>query len=748
MKQIFSLFLGLLFITGAAIGQQPVSHLAGMVANQQEEILIGASVCWKDTRQGAITDTTGRFQLPLRTDTAVLVVNYVGYPPQEVTVLPGENNLWIEVSGARQLKEVTVQGATFGTQLSTIETRNVESITSKELHKAPCCNLSESFQTSGAIDVSFPNALTGAREIQLLGLRGIYSQFLVENRPAMTGIATPFAFDYIPGTWLSGIALAKGASTVKTGFSGITGQVNAELVNPKTDKPLFVNAFTSTEGRGELNVHLNKKGAEWSNGLYLHGSFVQNNWDMNRDNFKDSPNRQQLNGMYRLVYDGPKGCAQFNIQALSDHRSGGQIRPAESGQLFGIDQQNNRVEAWGKYGKEHLFGRKFLEIGNIMSASWHKTGAQYGPNHYQGEQRSFYAQSLLQGILGTTDHKFVFAPSIQHDDIHEFVNQTDLSRKETDAGAMVEYTYSHPTLRMDIPDWVVVLGSRLDWNSRFGWLFTPRMSAKYSFSEESLVRISAGRGFRSPNLVAENISLLASNRVFRFAPDLSIEDGWNYGVNYTQELHLFGRTATFSLDLYRTDFVRQILVDVEQAPEINGTDSTFFVSFYNQPGRSFSNSLLGTFQYNLLPGLDIKLVYKWNDVRAEYADDQLKTQILTPRHRGLVTLDYTTPSKKWLFNTYVQLIGSQRLPDNRFIPHHYIHHFPDYTPSYAVWSGQITRKIGEKWEIYAGCENITGYQQHHVIIAADEPNSPYFNGSEIWAPMMRQTGYVGVRLAL
>lgn len=746
MKYIPGLIFGLFTIVTPLFSQQAETLLVGMVTNQQEETLIGASVYWKDTRQGAVTDTAGYFRLPLRHDTATLIVHYAGYPLQEVTVLPGENNLWVEVSGASQLKEVTVQGATFGTKLSTIETRNIESITSKELRKAPCCNLSESFQTSGAIDVSFPNALTGVREIQLLGLRGIYSQFLVENRPSMTGIATPFAFDYIPGTWLSGIALAKGASTVKTGFSGITGQVNAELVNPKTDKPLYINAFTSTEGRGELNVHLNKAGEKFSNGLYLHGSFVQNKWDMNGDNFKDSPNRQQLNGMYRMVYDDPKGgCAQFNIQALTDHRKGGQIRPDESGRLFDIEQQNDRVEAWGKYGKEHLFGTKFLELGNIASVSWHKTGAQYGPNRYHGEQRSLYLQSLLEGIIGTTDHKFVFAPSLQYDDIQEVVNQSDLSRRETDAGAMVEYTYSHPTLRMDIPDFVLVLGSRLDWNSRFGWLFTPRMSAKYSFSEKSLVRISAGRGYRSPSLVAENISLLASNRSFRFAPDLSNEEGWNYGINYTREFQLAGHAATFSFDFYRTDFVQQIIVDVEQAPEITGTDSTFFVSFYNQPGRSFSNSLLGTFQYNLLPGLDIKLVYKWNDVRADYADGKLKTQVLTPRHRGLVTLDYSTPNKKWMFNTYVQIIGSQRLPDNSFIPHTYTHHFPEHTPTYAVWSGQITRKMGKKWELYAGCENINGYQQHYVIMAADDPGSPYFNGSQVWAPMMRQTGYLGIR---
>ena len=747
MKYTCSLILGLVFTLSTLHAQEPTTMLSGMVTNEKEELLIGASVFWKDTQKGVVTDIDGRFKIPIRTMEATLVVNYVGYTSAEVQVSPGENNLWIEVTGVAQLQEVTVKGKGFDTHISTIETRNVERITSKELRKAPCCNLSESFQTNGAIDVAYPNALTGVKEIQLLGLRGIYSQFLVENRPTMTGIATPFAFEYIPGTWLTGIVLAKGASTVKTGNNGITGQVNADLVKPQSDSPVFVNLFTSTEGRGEVNLHLNKKGETTSNGLYVHGSFVDNNWDMNRDNFKDSPNRQQLNAMYRLIHDSSKGCAQFNIQALTDRRQSGQIRENAAGKSFTIDQQNDRVEAWGKYGKEALFGRRFLELGNIGSVSWHRTESLFGRNVYAAEQKSLYWQTLVQNIIGTTDHKIVVAPSLQYDDIIEKVNEGDLSRRETVVGIMGEYTYSRPNLKMDIPDFVLVLSGRVDWNSRFGWLVTPRMSAKYNFTQNSIVRVSAGRGFRTPNLMAENISLLASNRIFKFDPNIGVEEAWNYGANFTQNFKIAQREASFSVDLYRTDFVKQVLVDVEQAPLITGQDSTFFIAFYNNPGQSFSTSLLLNFQYNILPGLDIKFAYKWNDVRSEFADGKLKAQPLVARQRGLVSIDYVTPTKKWLFNTYVQIIGSQRLPDNSYLPHEYTHDFPPNTPTFALWNAQVTRKLNKKWELYAGCENITGYQQHHAIIAANEPDSPFFNGAQVWAPMMRQIGYLGVRFA-
>jgi len=713
-----------------------------MVTNDKEELLIGASVYWKDTRQGTVTDTSGHFSLPSRTQESTLVISYVGYNPAEIQVLPGENNLWVEVTGVHELQQVVVSGQQFDSHVSTLETRNVEHISRKELGKAPCCNLSESFETNGGVDVNYANALTGVKEIQMLGLRGVYSQFMVENRPDMNGIATPFAFEYIPGTWLEGIQLAKGASSVKNGYAGITGQVNVELMKPKQDKPLFINGFTSTEGRGELNMHLNHKGkGRVSNGLLMHGSFVKNRWDVNRDNFYDSPNRHQLNGLYRVFYESPGICGQFNVQALTDRRQSGQISllPGQN-RLFSIDQQNDRVEVWGKVGYEGVGGKPYNQIGNMISASWHRSHALFGPNTYDATQKSLYWQSLYQTIIGTTDHGLVIAPSLQYDDIQEKVNEGDLSRREAVPGAMVEYTYSRPNLDMEMPDLVVVLGARVDWNSRFDrLLFTPRLSAKYNFTPNSIVRISAGRGFRSPNLMAENISLLAGNRSLRFADNLGLEEAWNYGVNFTQNFKVAHRQAAFSIDAYRTDFVQQILADVDQSP--------VEVFFYNVQGKSFSNSLLATLSYNILPGFDVKLVYKWNDVRATYADGVLRKIPLVAQHRGLITLDYTTPNKKWMFNTRLQIVGPQRLPDNSQVPHEYVHGFPAITPTFGIWNAQVTRRIGKKLELYVGGENLNGYQQHEAIIAANEPDSPYFNGSQIWAPMMRQVAYLGVRFA-
>ncbi len=730
-------------ITGLAIVLFPAfifsqKTLLGIVTNEKEELLIGATVFWKSSQIGTVTDTSGKFSLPHPEKLDTLVVRYVGYTPVQVQVLPDETKIWVEISGITQLSEVNISDRKFDNATSLLDSRNVESINRKELRKAPCCNLSESFETTGAVDVVYSNALTGVKEIQMLGLRGVYAQFLMENRPTMGGIATPFAFEMIPGTWLSGISLAKGASTVKNGFSGITGQINVELEKPQTAKPLFINAFGSTEGRGELNLHFNKKGKNgFSNGLLLHGSQVKNQWDMNHDNFYDAPNRHQLNGLYRLTFESKDWCGQINVQGVTDRRTGGQIGKHHD-KLFGVDQQNDRVEVWGKLGREGIGGKPYQQIGNIVSASWHRANSVFGQNIYQAEQKSVYWQTLFETIFGTTDHKIVVAPNLQFDDFQEKVNDGILDRRDFQPGAMAEYTFSRPNLKMGIPDLVVVAGARVDWHNRFGWFFTPRISAKYSFSENTTARVSAGRGFRVPNLMAENLSLLASNREMIFENNLGAEEAWNYGLNLTRNFKIKGKPGNFSVDLYRTDFIRQVLVDVEKIYNA--------VYFYNLKGKSFSNSALAMVQYNFFKGFDAKIAWKINDVKATFSGGHLKSVPLVAKHRGVVTLEYNTPGKKWMFNTITQIVGAQRLPDHSQIPAQILGDFPQISPTYFLQNAQITRRW-HKTEVYVGGENLNNFHQHPAIFSAEDPTSPFFNASQIWAPTMGTVIYIGVRFS-
>ena len=113
----------------------------------------------------------------------------------------------------------------------------------RQLTKAACCNLSESFETSPAVDVSYTDAVTGIKQIQLLGLAGSYTQITTENTPEIRGLVGSYGLTFIPGPWIEGIQLTKGTGSVVNGYESIAGQINVEEKKPDKMDRLLLNAY-------------------------------------------------------------------------------------------------------------------------------------------------------------------------------------------------------------------------------------------------------------------------------------------------------------------------------------------------------------------------------------------------------------------------------------------------------------------------------------------------------------------------
>lgn len=716
-------------------------QLYGNVFTESGELLIGATVLWEGTSIGTVTDEHGDFWIDKQRDTAILVIQYVGYNPVTVEMYPHEDSVFIKFEGATELETVVVSEHRGDVFTSTLETRNMEQITSCELKKAACCNLSESFETSGSVDVMRQDAVTSASEIQMLGLRGIYSQLLVEKRPAFTGLGSPLALEYIPGTWVSGIQVSKGTSTVQNGPQSITGQINTELVKPWNDKPLFVNIFGSTIGRGEINVHANKKfGDHFSSGLLLHGSSTQGEFDRNNDGFIDQPKKTSLVGLWRNYWVDDNFSTQINVQVLEDKRQSGQVtafddQPDAPGTAYQIDQQNRRVDVFGKFGYVG-FMKPETSVGFIYGGSLHDMKNAFGNTRYNGQQKNFYANLMYASFIGTTDHKVNAGASFQHDDYEEYLNDTDFSRIETMPGVYGEYSYSPGKFGL-------IAGLRFDHHNRYGLFATPRVNLKYNFNDNTILRLSAGRGVRTAQILSENMAVMASNRQFVVdQSQLDIEDAWNVGLNFTKSFKLAGKSASLVADLYRTDFTNQVVMDMESE---HGK-----VLFYNLDGKSYSNSLLVLGTWAPFKGFDMKLVYKLNDVKVTYnppgsngESDPIQRPMMA-RHRGLVTLNYETPNEKWMFNSYTQIIGRQRFAHSHGVPSDIIKNFTGEAPAYVMLNAQVTRRF-KTLEFYLGGENLTDYRQDAAIVDWENPFGQYFDAMQVWGPLVGARAYFGIR---
>lgn len=731
------IFFCLMLLAGSQLSAQVIT---GTVTNEEGTFLFGATVIWDETSIGTVVAEDGSFSLPRPDTTALLRIDYVGYESAYVEVLPEEEDLAIMIEGVTDLMAVEVAAERRDNYVSTLTTLNVETIGSGELRKAPCCNLAESFSTNAAVDVAYSDAVTGAREIRMLGLRGAYTQLLVEKRPLMTGLGSAFVMEYIPGTWLESIQISKGTGTVQNGYYAITGQINTELVKPWLDKKFFINAYGSTFGRGELNIHLNQQlNEKWSSGLLLHASTRKNNLDQNDDTFYDTPQKTMYDGIWRTFYRGNVVRFQLNVHALRDRHTAGQI-PSKAGALpYIINQDNDRVDLFAKLG--YLgFENPNITMGLITDLKWHDLNARYGLRTHQGTQKSGYFSGLISHGFNGLGHKLDAGISYALDDYDEFLDDRFIGRREEVAGVFTEYTYA-PTATPEANGFAnkigFVLGARMDHNNLFGWLFTPRANLKYNFSDDRVMRLSAGRGYRTANVIAENTQVLATSRLIEIADDLDIESAWNFGFNFTQNFEVAGRRGSIAFDAYHTYFTNQVILDMN-------SDYTK-VQFYNLQGKSRASSLLGVLSYEIVKGLEAKIGYKYNDVQISFLEGPTRQQPQVARHRGLLTLDYKTPNEKWEFNLSSQFVGRQYFIDLSQNPFQTAAQKRGYTDPYALANFQVTHNFSNGLEIYMGVENLTGFRQDTPILGASEPFGADFDATHAFAPITGQMGYVGVR---
>lgn len=108
------LVLGLFLVSAASVlGQHTTERLvSGVVLDQStDEALPGASIQIEGTYRGTITNAEGAFELRLPTDEAVLVVRFIGYASQQVSVSPSDTFLRIVLPPSSvSLPEITITG--------------------------------------------------------------------------------------------------------------------------------------------------------------------------------------------------------------------------------------------------------------------------------------------------------------------------------------------------------------------------------------------------------------------------------------------------------------------------------------------------------------------------------------------------------------------------------------------------------------------------------------------------------------
>jgi outer membrane receptor for ferrienterochelin and colicins len=744
-------FLLLLCFMASAISFS--QELKGKIteASNANQPIIGASVQWLDTQIGTTTDENGIFSISYKPEFTQLVISYVGFTTDTITV-NSSNFINHTLVQNNDLEEVTISKDRKSLQKSYVKTANVTTMSSKELLKAACCNLAESFETNPSIDVNFSDALTGTKQIKMLGLTSPYLMITEENIPSVRGASQAYGLSFTPGTWVESIQITKGAGSVVNGYESISGQINTELIKPVNDIPFFINVYGSTDSRFEVNTHFNKKVSDkWSTSLFVHGNARVAKNDMNDDGFLDNPLSKQINVLNRWQYtDLEKGWVSFlNFRYMNDEKQTGEMdfdkdRDKLTTNYWGSEIKTQRYDVSAKLG--YVFpDMPYQSIGLQTAFNGHDQESYFGLNQYDINQKSFYSNLIFNSIISNTLNKFATGLNFTYDKYDEFVEVPNISRDfnriDNSVGAFFEYTYDNTT------NFSLVAGARVDNHNRLGTFVTPRLHVRYNPWEKAVLRASAGRGKRSANIFAENQQLFASSRVFYILNasgkiyGLDAEIAWNYGLSFMQGFTLFNKPADVTLDFYRTDFQNQAVVDLYASPQQ--------ALFYNLDGKSYANSLQLDFNYEIATHFNLRTAYKFYEIETDYLSGS-EQRPLQAKHRFFGNLAYEThiaeKGKQWKFDFTYNWLGKQQLPNTASNPP--ADRLPEYSPAFSLMNAQITRTFSSTFEVYVGGENIGNYKQDKAILGSDNPFGPNFDSSIIYAPIFGQMYYAGLRFKI
>lgn len=727
-----------------------LADVSGVVADRSGRPIPDVLIYWNKTQITSLSDDNGRFRIPRSSSTNELIANLAGYSSDTVSVTG--DTVRFMLSAINELEGVEVRARNLGGKMRD-GVGNVDIITSAELTRAACCNLGESFTTNPSVDVGYSDAATGAKQIKLLGLAGTYVQMLTENVPAYRGPATPYSLGYIPGPWMQSIQVSKGASSVKNGYESITGQINVEFKKPQTEgESLNINAYGNSKYRAELNFDANKHLTKrLSTSLLGHyENYLKTPHDGNHDGFADMPRVEQYNFRNRWAYMGDRYVFQASINFLRENRKGGQESQAMGAgynghdgvtvqELYRINQKTDRYEFFTK--NAYIFDKeKSTNIAMILSGNIHNGESGFGYKYYNVRNRDAYASLMFESNFDS-HNALSTGLSFNHDyykDNYRLINKKENSysehgrTRESVYGAYAQYTYN-------LNDkFIAMVGVRADHSNLYGTFLTPRAHLKFIPSDAVQIRVSAGKGYRTPHILAENNYLLASGRCIIIGTNLNQEEAWNYGVSATFDIPVAGNhKLSLGGEYYYTDFRHQVVTDLDSDPHA--------VMFYNLDGKSFSHTFQLEATYDFFRGFTTTAAYRRSIVKTSY-DGILLTRPLSSDYKGLLTASYETPLALWQFDVTYQLNGGGRMPAP--------YTMADGTLSwnrrfkaYGLLNAQVTRHF-RHFSLYLGGENLTGFKQKNPIIGASDPWGDNFDSTMIWGPIEGAVVYAGIRINL
>lgn len=714
---------------------QEAKLLKGQVLGEANQPLVGVAVYWPYHQDGVTTNEEGFFELPFYPN-AYLVVSYIGYQ-QDSIYITQNNFISHQLQPDLAFSDVEVESKRVGIYTNDgIVKENV--ITQDELKKAACCDLSGCFETEATVQPQVTNMITQSKELRMLGLAGVYNQVLFEGLPGfVNGLSYTYGLSTYPGPLIQNIFVAQGANSVIQGHEGMSGQINLEVRMPDTNE-LFLNTYVNSFGEQQYNVQYAATKGNWKSMTAVHWARPGGRFDHEGDGFMNVPLISRQVFFHQSAFDYDQGEVLAGLRFSRENRVGGQID-------YEPDEHKGGREVYGQY-IDYLQPEMWLKWTHQLGESWqlnyhwggqyHQQDANFGLRKYEAEQWGQYHR--LGFTLDKKRSQLRLGGSFRHFQINESVdnilfhlpvppseNPLKIQRTDQILGAYAEYEYDLVAEKLS-----VMGGYRIDHHQDFGAFGVPRLLVKWNSWKNADFRFSAGRSWRIPNVLSENVFLLAGNRNLYFQETILPEEAWTWGVNYTQDFEVMGQAWSLGADFYQVLFSRQFF------PDMDRRQNAAFIN--NGGGAAQSNSLHLHWSAAWSDRIATRLSYTYLDVYTTI-DGEKRTLPFNHEHKLLGVVSYQPLHENWQLDVNVHWYGEQRLPD--------LKDERAFSEPFTLLNAQFSYDF--KWlEVYTGVENILDFRQNFPIRSWEQPFGPLFDPSYTWGPTRGREFYLGLRKTL
>lgn len=756
----YKYFLFLLFslFSSAVFGQKYV--LSGKVIFQNEPVEF-ANVFVKGLAIGAVTDTEGAFSISInQAGTFTVQASMVGFQTaQKLVKVPGEDLSELvftlkEMDGG--LDEVVVSGTM--QEVSKLDSPVPVEVYSANFFRAnPTPSIFESLQNVNGVRPQINCNVCNTGDIHINGLEGPYTMVLIDGMPIVSGLATVYGLTGIPQALIDRVEVVKGPASTLYGSEAVGGLINVITKKPES-APLVSTDFFAT-GWGEMNLDLGMR-SNWGKNIQsltgVNAFYYDNPIDNNGDGFTDVTLSKRISFFQKINVDRPENRL-FTMAGryVYEDRWGGEMNwtSADRGgdEVYGESIYTSRWETFGTWQLPTSETMNFQ-----FSANGHNQNSVYGTTVYTADQYIGFGQLTWaktvkkHGLLLGMAYRYTF-----YDDNTSATSDL-LTDKNTPSVIHLPGVFLQDEIKLT-PSQSLLLGARYDYNSIHGSIFSPRVNYKLSSADKNTVfRLSAGNGFRVANVFTEDHAALTGAREVIFTEELKPEQSWNGNANLVKKIYT-DKGTFIGLDgsAFYTYFTNRIIPDYETNPNQ--------IIYSNLDGSAVSKGVSLTIDAAWPNGLTVTTGGTLMDVSIEEGGVKIR-QLLTERFSGVWSVGYEFFRLGLTVDYTGNVYSPMRLPllgplDDR----------PAYSPWYSIQNIQLTKKLGEKWEVYGGVKNLLNFTpaansiarafdpfdrgvdfapNGSVIPSASNPNALTFDPTYVYAPNQGIRGFLGVRFTI